>query len=266
MATLSEQIWLFLEPVNLAVTSAAIFHLFRIRQQRTYPVLTLFLLFDAVVNALSLSFVVNGNERANCYLFSVASYVVPVVAFLLCPDVFRELFDRYPGFLPARKRQITSYAFAGAGAAITSASTAVFSLTKIIECKPAIVVELGLFTSFGCGIFMLAMLRSTTRLQIKIPQNTKTLACVMAFELIQQAIVGGFAIYFSLRHFSTAVDRLNVLETLLLIGTRSFMQMIVNAELPRVVLTVEEHARGVDYIARLGELVRQRGRSCQQDS
>lgn len=59
-----------------------------------YLVLTLFLLFDAVVNAFSFGFVLTGNERANCFVVSAASYVAPIVAFLLCPDVFRELFDR----------------------------------------------------------------------------------------------------------------------------------------------------------------------------
>lgn len=102
------------------------------------------------------------------------------------------------------------------------------------------------------------MFRSTTRLQIEISQNKKILACVVALELIQQAIAGGFALFFSLRHLSAAVDRLDVLEVLLLSGTRSLLQTLVSAEAFRVTLAEEEHARGAEYILRLGELVRQR--------
>jgi hypothetical protein len=264
MAPSSEQLWLFLEPVNLAITSAAIFHLFRNRLQRTYPILTLFLMFDAVVNALSLGFILEGNEKAYCQVFSAASYVVPVTCFHLCPDIFKELFNRYPGFVPARKRQLTSFAFAGLGAAATSATTALFSLTKIIECKPTIVVELGLVISFGCGIFLLAMLRSTAHLRIAIPRNTRILAPVIAFELIQQAILGAVAIYLSLRHLENAVDRINVIEALLLIGTRSFIRKLARSEPAPHTLTMEERARGNEYISRLGELARQGGRSWQR--
>lgn len=259
MATLSEQVWFLLEPVSIAITFAAILHLFRNGLQRTYPFLTLFLIFDGVVNALSFTFVLDGNENAYCQIFSVASYFVPAICFLLCPDVFKELFQQYPGFIPARKRKLTSFAFAAIGAAATSAATALFSLAKIIDCKPTIVVELGLVTSFGCGIFVWAMFRSTIRLQITIPRNTRILAPVMAFELIQQAILGAVAISFSLRHLEHAVDRINLIEVLVLIGTRSLIRKLARNEPAPEQLTMEERTRAHEYILRLGELARQCG-------
>ena len=263
MPTATTELWWIALSLSVLITGFAAVHMIRAHLQRTYPTVVLYLLLDGSANAVVLYVSVCHIHAIQCYLFAGSAYVYPLLYFLLCPDVFRQLFADYPGLLPARRGRIISLRFAAAGAAIFCGCVAILDWANIMRCKPSIPVQLQYLTSFGCGVLIVGIFVWVLKMPVILPLNTRYIAQSVSAQLIGSALIGLLALRYALRCDAKTVDALNILQAFLAISARAqLFRTLETTETVRIVSESERQAAKAKIARFHGRLLR-RGKQLQ---